>query len=97
MNVHKIVIPLQDEPRSIRLVDFVEGNGPDAAAVLSDLDGCLISGDTVLPGAQTLFERAADRLWVVSNISSDTSMTLSKKLSGMLGMPVAADRILLAG
>lgn len=66
------------------------------SAVLSDLDGCLISGGTVLAGARDLVARAGRRLWVVSNNSSDTAQSLSEKLHG-LGLAIAADRILLAG
>lgn len=65
-------------------------------AVLCDLDGCLIAGDMLLPGAQDLAARAGDRLWIISNNSTDTPRTLSRRLAG-LGLPVDADRIVLAG
>ena len=83
--------------RPISLCDFVAGAGPNAAAVLSDLDGCLISGNTMLPGTDDLVSRAGERLWVVSNNSSDTAETLSEKLRDMFGLDIPAERILLAG
>lgn len=78
------------------LEQFLAGSGPDAAAVLADLDGCLISGSTVLPGAAELVHRTGERLWIVSNNSSDTAQTLSERLC-LLGLPVPAERIFLAG
>lgn len=81
---------------AIDLEQFLTGSGPEAAAVLADLDGCLISGSTVLPGAAELVRRTGERLWIVSNNSSDTAHTLSERLSQM-GLPVPAERIFLAG
>lgn len=68
----------------------------DYDAVFCDLDGCLISGNVVLPGAPALVERLGNRLWILSNNSTDTPGTLSSKLKA-LGLFVAADRIVLAG
>ena len=82
--------------KPIRLQQFLEGPWPDRAAVLADLDGCLLSGDTVLPDVPELFARCADRLWIVSNNSSDTAQTLSARLAG-LGLTLPAERIVLAG
>lgn len=65
-------------------------------AILCDLDGCLISGDRVLPGAVAFVARHAARLWIVSNNSTDTAETLSARLAG-LGLAVEPGRILLAG
>ena len=65
-------------------------------AILCDLDGCLISGNTVLPGAAELIALAGKRLYVVSNNSTDTPETLGRKLAG-LGLEVPAGRIVLAG
>jgi len=42
---------------------------------LCDLDGCLISGSTVLPGAKALLDYAGDRLIIISNNSTDTPTT----------------------
>lgn len=80
----------------IRLQQFLDGPWPDRSAVLADLDGCLVSGNTVLPDVPELFDRCGDRLWIVSNNSSDTAETLSARLGG-LGLHVPAARILLAG
>lgn len=65
-------------------------------AVLCDLDGCLIAGDRLLPGAAEFARAAGSRLWIVSNNSSDTEATLAARLRG-LGLQVAEARILLAG
>ncbi len=43
-----------------------------------------------------MFERCRERLWVVSNNSSDTAETLSARLAG-LGLTLPAERIILAG
>lgn len=83
-------------PRPALMRDVLSGPWPERAAVLSDLDGCLISGATVLPGVHDLFARAGERLWILSNNSSDTGATLSARLAG-LGLEIPAARILLAG
>ena len=82
--------------RAVGLLDFLAGSGPHKAAVLADLDGCLISGAQLLPHAPELFARCADRLWIVSNNSSDTADTLSARLA-LMGFPLRAARIVLAG
>ncbi len=64
--------------------------------ILCDLDGCLIAGERVLPGAQKLVRRFRDRLWLLSNNSTDTPATLVRRLE-QLGLEVSADRIVLAG
>src|SRR5262249_58472248 len=68
----------------------------DFRSFLCDLDGCLIAGDTVLAGARELLARAGERLWIVSNNSTETPATLAARLE-RLGLPVRPDRILLAG
>ncbi|TDK48970.1 HAD-IIA family hydrolase [Antarcticimicrobium luteum] len=80
----------------VRLTYFLNGPWPDRAAILADLDGCLISGDTVLPDVPDLFARCGDRLWIVSNNSSDTAETLAVRLA-RLGLDLPAERIVLAG
>lgn len=75
---------------------FAEIDLADHAIVLSDLDGCLISGGHVHDGARDFVDRCGERLWIVSNNSSDTAATLSDTL-GALGLAVPASRILLAG
>lgn len=66
------------------------------AAILTDLDGCLISGATVLAAVPELFERYGNLLWIVSNNSTDTAESLSNRLAGM-GLSIAPQRIFLAG
>jgi HAD superfamily hydrolase (TIGR01450 family) len=68
----------------------------DRRAVLCDLDGCLISGARVLPGANELLAGCGERLWIVSNNSADTAETLSVRLNA-IGLEVPAERIVLAG
>lgn len=65
-------------------------------AILCDLDGCLIAGDRALPGAQRLVEAAGERLWIVSNNSTDTESTHAARIAAA-GLPVPAERIVLAG
>lgn len=91
------ITALRRNLRSISLCEFVAKDDLKAAAVLSDLDGCLISGDTMLPGTSDLVRRAGDRLWVVSNNSSDTAETLSEKLLAKFNLSIPASRIFLAG
>lgn len=55
----------------------------NAALILADLDGCLISGATVLPGVREFFRRYSDKLAVVSNNSEDTCATLRRRLVGL--------------
>src|SRR5262249_47975665 len=64
--------------------------------LLCDLDGCLVSGDTVLPGARELLAYAGERLWIISNNSTDTPSVLADTLID-LGLPIPAQRIVLAG
>lgn len=82
--------------QAIGMWQFLAGDGVGRAAVLADLDGCLISGDTVLPSVPELFARCGDRLWIVSNNSTDTAETMARRLAG-LGLGIAPARILLAG
>ncbi|MFC2968248.1 HAD-IIA family hydrolase [Acidimangrovimonas pyrenivorans] len=80
----------------IGLPEFLSGPLPARAAVLADLDGCLIAGDRVLPGVPELLDRCGDRLWVVSNNSTDTAEHLSARL-GRMGLGLPAERLVLAG
>lgn len=68
----------------------------DYDAILCDLDGCLISGTTVLPGAKDVLDAAGERLVILSNNSTDTPETLSCRLQA-LGLRVPPERIVLAG
>ena len=65
-------------------------------AVLCDLDGCLVSGASALPGAVEFGREVGERLYIVSNNSTDTPATLSRRLSTM-GIVVPEARIILAG
>ena len=65
-------------------------------AVLCDLDGCLVSGARPLPGAVEFAHEVGDRLHIVSNNSTDTPTTLSRRLAAM-GIVVPEARITLAG
>ncbi|WP_022728412.1 HAD-IIA family hydrolase [Fodinicurvata sediminis] len=65
-------------------------------AFLCDLDGCLVSGQTVLPGARAFVDYAGERLHLFSNNSTDTPETLSERLRA-LDLAIPPERILLAG
>ncbi len=65
-------------------------------AIFCDLDGCLISGDKPLPGSIELINQCHNRLWIISNNSTDTPKELKLKLS-TLGINLSEDRIILAG
>lgn len=78
------------------MAEFLASPQAGAPLILSDLDGCLISGATVLPDVPELVERAGARLWIVSNNSADTAQSLHDRLRG-LGLNIAPARILLAG
>lgn len=68
----------------------------DAALILADLDGCLISGETVLDGVADLFAQFGEKIAVVSNNSEDTSDTLAKRLA-QLGLALLPTSGFLAG
>lgn len=84
------------QTKLVGLDDFLKGDGPMRAAILADLDGCLISGGQLLPFVTELFARCGDRVWIVSNNSTDTAQGLALRLSS-LGLSVTATRCLLAG
>lgn len=65
-------------------------------AILCDLDGCLISGRRVMPGAGELVAYAGSRLWILSNNSTHTSESLAVELERM-GLPIHPSRLILAG
>lgn len=75
---------------------FAEIDVAARSIVLCDLDGCLISGRHVHEGARDFVKACGDRLWIVSNNSSDTAATLVDRLAGF-DMSVDARQILLAG
>lgn len=64
--------------------------------LILDLDGTLIRGHEVIPGAAELLTRWAGRHVVVSNNSTDTAAGLAPRLRAQ-GLPVQADALVLAG
>lgn len=64
--------------------------------LMLDLDGTLIRGSEIVPGAQTLLRQWKSRYVIVSNNSSDTSQTLARRLQAM-DLPVEPQEIILAG
>jgi HAD superfamily hydrolase (TIGR01450 family) len=67
-----------------------------ARGFVIDLDGTLIAGRRVLPGAAALLEHCAQRYVIVSNNSRDTSQSLQHTLM-TAGLQVDAERLVLAG
>lgn len=68
----------------------------EAKGYLVDLDGTLMSGGRLLPGADTLLELLRDRFVIVSNDSEHTPQQLARKF-GQWKLTISVDRILLAG
>ncbi len=66
------------------------------SCILCDLDGCIVSGQTLLPGAQDFCKTMEDRLVIISNNSSDTPESLTQKLL-LQDLQISAERVLLAG
>lgn len=69
---------------------------PPRGPVLCDLDGCLVSDGMAFPDAHAFVASCAERLWIVSNNSTDRAVTLSARLEA-LGWALPPQRILLAG
>lgn len=67
-----------------------------ADLVVADLDGCLAADHAPLPGAEDFVRRTAGKLVVASNNSTHSARQLADILRGR-GLPVAADRLILAG
>lgn len=82
--------------QAVQMNDVILTRLAGCAAILVDLDGCLISGATVLAAVPELFEQYGDLLWIVSNNSSDTATSLADRLAHM-GLHIAPQRIFLAG
>jgi ribonucleotide monophosphatase NagD (HAD superfamily) len=82
--------------QAIGIKDILSTRLLGRSAVLADLDGCLISGETVLADVPELFGQFGNLLWIVSNNSTDTAVSLAVRLSRM-GLHIAPDRIFLAG
>src|SRR5690606_9465933 len=64
--------------------------------LILDLDGTLIRGNEVIPGARELLARWSDRYIIVSNNSTDTAAGLAPRLQA-LGLPVQPNALVLAG
>lgn len=68
----------------------------DAAIVMCDLDGCLVSEGSAFEDAAAFVRSCGSRIWIVSNNSTDTADGLSAQLRA-LDLEIPADRIVLAG
>lgn len=68
----------------------------DADGYLVDLDGTLVSGGCLLPGATELLDLLGERFVIVSNDSEHTPLQLARHFQRS-NLPIPADRILLAG
>lgn len=84
------------DDQTIRIGDIADAPVDGCEAIFCDLDGCLVSGRHVYPNVREFVASHADRLWIVSNNSSDTAETLSSRIAA-IGLAVNAQRILLAG
>lgn len=71
-------------------------NVHSARGYLIDLDGTLMSGRHLLPGARELLSRLEGRFVIVSNDSEHTPLQLMSRFAD-LGIAIPADRIILAG
>jgi len=81
----------------IRVTERLEASLVEASSlVLCDLDGCLVSQNRPFKDAHGFVEACGDRMWIISNNSTQTAGELSCQLAG-IGLHVDADRILLAG
>lgn len=67
-----------------------------AERILCDVDGCLVSGNRVLPGADVFVSRFGEKLSLVTNNSTDSAVSLSRRLAET-GLHVVADQIFAAG
>lgn len=71
-------------------------NVQNARGYLIDLDGTLMSGRHLLPGARELLTRLAGRYAIVSNDSEHTPQQLVSRFAD-LGIALESDRVILAG
>jgi len=76
--------------------DFAPDWASAAAGFIVDLDGTLITGRSLMPHAVGLLERLKGRFVIVSNDGEHVPAQVGRMLSD-LGLPVAAERIVLAG
>jgi HAD superfamily hydrolase (TIGR01450 family) len=68
----------------------------DIRGWLIDLDGTLVCGGQVMPGAGAFLDACAGRFAVVSNDAEHTAAELASSLQ-RIGLEIPADRIVLAG
>lgn len=81
---------------TIRIGDIAQAPVEGCEAIFCDLDGCLLSGRHVYPNVREFVANHAERLWIVSNNSADTAVTLSNSMAAV-GLSISPQRILLAG
>ena len=87
---------------TVAIADKIQSSGlepslvADAQIILTDLDGCLMSGGKAFADAKSFAEVCGERLWIVSNNSTHTARALAAILSDV-GLEVDPGRILLAG
>ena len=67
-----------------------------AKAVFFDWDGCLASGENLLPGASDILGLLADKAYILSNNSTDHPRDFARRL-GEAGVRFPVEHILLAG
>lgn len=67
-----------------------------ASGFIIDLDGTLLKENQVLDGADELLRALEGQFMIVSNNSTHTAQGMADKLRG-LGLPVAAEQLILAG
>ena len=65
-------------------------------SLVIDLDGTLVRGRTVVPGAVELIRQVGDRFVVVSNNSTHSIAELAAELASM-GLEIPASKLILAG
>ena len=83
-------------PEAMSMAQVLASPYMSAKAILADLDGTLVSGGIILPGVIELLAQAQARIWLVSNNSTQTAVSMSAHLR-KIGLDIPATRILLAG
>ena len=68
----------------------------DARAILLDWDGCVMIGERIIPAAQLLIRRHADRIVILSNNSTHIPADFARMLA-RADAPLPVERIVLAG
>ena len=69
---------------------------PERPFAILDLDGTLVRGDEVCPGARDIVAAFGNRCAIASNNSTDGAAEVAARLAA-LGIRIAAERIVLAG